>query len=99
MGEWRKSSHSDGNGGSCVEVGEASGVVLVRDTTNRAGFILSVPASAWAALLATLRLQPPMCELSSGGVPHRPRAVVSCCVWLHAVGPVLALVVCAITWF
>jgi hypothetical protein len=28
--------------------------VLVRDTTNRQGVTLSVPARAWAAFLATL---------------------------------------------
>jgi len=53
MGEWRKSSYSDVNGGSCVEVASDSGV-LIRDTTNRGGFTLSVPASAWSAFLATL---------------------------------------------
>ena len=35
---WRKSSHSGGNGGSCVEVGQArDGMILVRDTKNRGG--------------------------------------------------------------
>jgi hypothetical protein len=44
---WRKSSYSGGNGGSCVEVGTAAPAVLVRDTTNRDGGTLSVPAGAW----------------------------------------------------
>jgi Domain of unknown function (DUF397) len=45
---WRKSSYSGGNGGGCVEAGVAdtTGVVLVRDTTNRTGAILTVTANA-----------------------------------------------------
>ncbi|HTU73758.1 MAG TPA: DUF397 domain-containing protein [Trebonia sp.] len=34
---------------------DAAGVVQVRDTTNRGGFTLSVPAAAWTTLLVTLR--------------------------------------------
>jgi hypothetical protein len=52
---WRKSTHSGGNGGSCVEVTAASANVLVRDTTDRAGAVLTVPAAAWRALLAGIR--------------------------------------------
>jgi Domain of unknown function (DUF397) len=47
MGIWRKSTYSDGNGGECVELASDSGVILVRDTTDRAGIMLSVPAAAW----------------------------------------------------
>ena len=54
MGNWRKSSHSDGNGGACVETASADGVVLVRDTTDRGGFTLSVPPTAWARFLAAV---------------------------------------------
>lgn len=52
---WRKSTYSNANGGSCVEVATDATVLLVRDTTNRAGFTLSLPASAWTAFLATVR--------------------------------------------
>jgi hypothetical protein len=52
--DWRKSSYSQSTGGSCVEVATAS-AVLVRDTTDRAGFTLSVTGAAWTAFLATLR--------------------------------------------
>lgn len=49
---WRKSSFSGGNGGGCVETGVAdAGRVLVRDTTNRAGRTLSIPAAAWQAFV------------------------------------------------
>ena len=54
MENWRKSSHSGANGGSCVEVATTD-TVLVRDTTDRGGFTLSVPATTWAAFLATVR--------------------------------------------
>jgi hypothetical protein len=50
---WRKSSYSDANGGQCVEVATAVGV-MVRDTTDRGGFTLSVSADAWQAFTATL---------------------------------------------
>jgi Domain of unknown function (DUF397) len=54
MGKWRKSSYSTGSGGDCVEVASADGV-MVRDTTDRDGTMLSVPASAWETFLGTLR--------------------------------------------
>jgi hypothetical protein len=54
VSNWRKSTHSDANGGDCVEVGTA-GTVLVRDTTNRSGTVLSVPAATWTTFLSTLR--------------------------------------------
>jgi hypothetical protein len=55
MGEWRKSSFSSSNGGACVETASDHGEILVRDTTDRMGTMLSVPAAAWATFLGTLR--------------------------------------------
>ena len=55
VGAWRKSSFSGNGAGSCVEVGGMVSGVLVRDTTDRAGAVLTIPASAWRALLAGLR--------------------------------------------
>ena len=52
---WRKSSYSSNGGGECVETASGSGIVMVRDTTDRGGVTLGVPASAWAAFLGTLR--------------------------------------------
>jgi hypothetical protein len=52
---WRKSSYSSGNGDSCVEAAVVPDAVLVRDTTNRGGFTLSVPCAAWAAFLSDVR--------------------------------------------
>jgi hypothetical protein len=54
MGEWRKSSYSSANGGDCVEVASADGVV-VRDTTNRQGVSLTFSAETWADFTASLR--------------------------------------------
>jgi hypothetical protein len=52
--DWRKSSYSNATGGDCVEVA-ASGAVLIRDTTDRAGAVLSVSGTAWTAFLGTLQ--------------------------------------------
>jgi Domain of unknown function (DUF397) len=50
---WRKSTRSQDTGGACVEVATADSV-LIRDTTDRDGFTLSVPPAAWTRFLATL---------------------------------------------
>jgi Domain of unknown function (DUF397) len=55
MGDWRKSSYSDGNGGACVEAASGSGTILIRDTTDRGGMTLSVAARAWERFTASLR--------------------------------------------
>jgi Domain of unknown function (DUF397) len=53
---WRKSSYSGASGSiNCVEVGTAAQGVVVRDTANRSGSVLAMPASAWRALLAEVR--------------------------------------------
>jgi hypothetical protein len=51
---WRKSSYSDANGGQCVEVASADGV-MIRDTTNRDGGVLQFTATAWAEFTAALK--------------------------------------------
>lgn len=55
MGGWRKSTYSSANGGDCVETASTDGVILVRDTTNRAGAVLTLTAGAWASFTASLR--------------------------------------------
>lgn len=52
---WRKSSYSGGNGGNCVEVANIGCAVVIRDTRDRGGAVLSVPAEAWRAFTAALR--------------------------------------------
>jgi hypothetical protein len=49
---WRKSTYSGDNGGNCVEVASASGLVIVRDTANRHGATVSVTPAAWRRLTA-----------------------------------------------
>ena len=52
---WRKASHSGNNGADCVEAGATPhGRVLIRDTTNRDGAVLDVPAAAWSRFTASL---------------------------------------------
>ncbi|MER5254006.1 DUF397 domain-containing protein [Streptomyces sp. NPDC002855] len=50
---WRKSSYSNGEGGSCVEVADGvPGIVPVRDSKNPAGPALLLGAEAWSAFVA-----------------------------------------------
>ena len=51
---WRKSTYSNAQG-DCVEVGTAAHAILVRDTANRSGATLTIPAPVWQALLAEVR--------------------------------------------
>jgi cobalamin biosynthesis protein CobT len=51
---WRKSSYSGSNGGECVEVASA-GAVLVRDTVDRHGPVLTFTADAWRAFTTTIK--------------------------------------------
>jgi Domain of unknown function (DUF397) len=55
MDDWRKSSYSGANGGSCVELASGQGVVQVRDTTDRDGGTLAFNAKAWRAFAATIK--------------------------------------------
>ena len=54
MCDWRKSSYSDGNGGACVETATGNDMILIRDTTDRDGVTLSIPAGAWQRFTASL---------------------------------------------
>lgn len=51
---WRKSTRS-GNSGNCVEVGDSARVVLVRDTQDRDGGMLSFSADAWEKFTGGLK--------------------------------------------
>jgi hypothetical protein len=54
---WRKSSYSGGNGGGCIEVGAhpETGRVLVRDTKDRTGPVLTVTPAAWRRFAAQVK--------------------------------------------
>ncbi|SDD58344.1 DUF397 domain-containing protein [Streptomyces prasinopilosus] len=58
---WRRSSYSNSEGGSCLEVldGHRQGVP-VRDSKNPHGPTVIVPASAWSTFVTAVR---------SGGFP------------------------------
>jgi hypothetical protein len=52
---WRKSSYSGGNGGDCLEVAETVERVLIRDTKDRAGAVIAVPADAWRKFTSAVK--------------------------------------------
>ena len=54
MGNWRKSTYSDANGGDCIEVASTN-AIMVRDTTDRGGAVLTVSTEAWQRFVASLR--------------------------------------------
>jgi hypothetical protein len=53
--DWRKSTFSGNGGAACVETASGSGVILVRDTTNRDGGTLTFGTGAWADLVARIK--------------------------------------------
>jgi hypothetical protein len=53
-GNWRKSSASTFNG-NCAEVGQDGADVLVRDTLDRGGPVLTFPAAAWERFTAKMK--------------------------------------------
>lgn len=53
---WRKSTFSGNGGGSCVEVADHDGKILVRDTKNHGGGpVHRFTAEAWHAFVASVR--------------------------------------------
>ncbi|GGV85192.1 hypothetical protein GCM10010294_64520 [Streptomyces griseoloalbus] len=52
---WVKSSYSGTNGGDCVEVATAPGIVHVRDSKARTGAALAFPRMQWAAFTSYVR--------------------------------------------
>ncbi|WP_344530306.1 DUF397 domain-containing protein [Streptomyces albiaxialis] len=52
-GIWIKSSYSNDGPNSCVEVRNADGRILVRDSTCPEGDVLAFTAAQWSSFLAT----------------------------------------------
>lgn len=53
---WRKSSHSTGDGGNCVEVGQAAITIAVRDTKTQGECpILEFPPRTWRDFVRQLK--------------------------------------------
>lgn len=58
--EWRKSSRSGGNGGTCVEVARnLPGVVAVRDSKDPDGPKLVTSPAAWHAFASGIKARRP----------------------------------------
>jgi hypothetical protein len=55
--DWRKSSFSFANG-NCIEVAALDGTALVRDTKDRDGPALAIPAEAWREFILGFRVPP-----------------------------------------
>ena len=54
--QWRTSSYSGGNGGTCVEVADnLPGVVAVRDSKDPDGPVLTFTRADWSAFVAGVR--------------------------------------------
>ncbi len=74
---WPGATYSGNGGANCVEAGVAArGRVLVRDTTDRDGAVLDLPADAWDRFTASLR-QPanrPRTQRPPAGPPASPPA-------------------------
>jgi Domain of unknown function (DUF397) len=54
VGTWRKASYSATNG-NCVEVADATGTVMVRDTKDHVDAVLAVSADAWQRFTSSLK--------------------------------------------
>ncbi|MFH0244324.1 DUF397 domain-containing protein [Streptomyces sp. HK10] len=53
---WRKSSYSDGTGGSCVEVADGfPGFIPVRDSKTPEGPVLVFPNAGWSAFVTAAK--------------------------------------------
>lgn len=53
---WRKSSYSNANGGSCVEVADDyPGAVPVRDSKDPQGPTLTFTPTAWTAFISSIQ--------------------------------------------
>ncbi|EXU62896.1 toxin [Streptomyces sp. PRh5] len=57
-GAWFKSSYSEANGTACVEIAHLphTAQVGIRDSKDKSGPALVVPAGAWAEFVAAVRM-------------------------------------------
>ena len=54
--QWRMSSYSGGNGGTCVEVADnLTGVIAVRDSKDPDGPVLRFSRADWSAFVTGIR--------------------------------------------
>ncbi|MFF5259056.1 DUF397 domain-containing protein [Actinomadura viridis] len=57
--QWRKSSHSDHQGGECVEVADLSDMIAIRDSKNPDGASLALTRDAWRSLTLHIKSSAP----------------------------------------
>jgi hypothetical protein len=68
--DWTKSSYSGSQGGNCVEAAaDGRGAILVRDTQDRAGALLTFEASPWRQFAASLKIRKALSLLAE--LPHK----------------------------
>jgi hypothetical protein len=73
---WAKSSHSDPNGGNCVEARQASAsTVQVRDSKAPSGPVLSFGSDSWRMFTAVIQAAGPD-DLPPMRAAYRPRAQI-----------------------
>lgn len=71
--DWAKSSHSDPNGGNCVEARQASAsTVQVRDSKAPSSLVLSFSSDSWRMFTATIQAAGPD-DLPPMRAASRPR--------------------------
>ncbi|WP_433892748.1 DUF397 domain-containing protein [Streptomyces sp. CA-111067] len=54
-GAWFKSTHSGAEGNSCVEVANLDDIIGIRDSKDKSGPALVVPADAWSSFIDFVR--------------------------------------------
>ena len=52
---WRVATYTGGNGGNCVEVGDADHAILIRDSKDRAAGTLTFTAATWQSFTNSLK--------------------------------------------
>jgi hypothetical protein len=56
---WRKSRHSVANG-NCVQVAASLDAVMIRDSADSEGPVISYPAAAWCSFVAAVKIPNPL---------------------------------------
>ncbi|MER7754114.1 DUF397 domain-containing protein [Kitasatospora sp. NPDC097643] len=52
---WQKSSYSGGEGGDCIECGQLAHAVLVRDSKDPNGPVLTFSSESWKAFISSVQ--------------------------------------------
>lgn len=63
---WRTSSYTGGNGGNCVEIGNADRAVVIRDTKNRKGVVLTFGPKAFREFVASVKQDHKLISVARG---------------------------------